>query len=194
MPNRREIFATAALCVLCAGVLLALVQPASADGTKPRYSSEAALKEKMQIISLKKGVIFYRGATWRWQDTMLANRTPTAYHERWAKGVAYLRWLAKLWIKRSQRAKQKASNPPHRAAWQCIHRYEGVWNDPGSPYYGGLQMDLSFQRAYGWRLLRSKGTADSWTPLEQMWVAEKAYRSGRGFYPWPNTARFCGLI
>jgi hypothetical protein len=27
-----------------------------------------------------------------------------------------------------------------------------------------------------------------------MWVAERAYRSGRGFYPWPNTARACGLI
>jgi hypothetical protein len=27
-----------------------------------------------------------------------------------------------------------------------------------------------------------------------MWIAEKAYRAGRGFYPWPNTARYCGLI
>lgn len=25
-------------------------------------------------------------------------------------------------------------------------------------------------------------------------VAERARRSGRGFYPWPNTARECGLI
>jgi hypothetical protein len=25
-------------------------------------------------------------------------------------------------------------------------------------------------------------------------VAERAYRSGRGFYPWPNSARACGLI
>jgi len=32
------------------------------------------------------------------------------------------------------------------------------------------------------------------SPLEQMWVAERAYRNGRGFYPWPNTARYCGLI
>jgi hypothetical protein len=27
-----------------------------------------------------------------------------------------------------------------------------------------------------------------------MWAAERAHRSGRGFYPWPNTARYCGLI
>jgi hypothetical protein len=55
-------------------------------------------------------------------------------------------------------------------------------------------MDVSFQSNYGGILLTRKGTADNWTPLEQMWVAERAFRSGRGFYPWPNTARYCGLI
>jgi hypothetical protein len=55
-------------------------------------------------------------------------------------------------------------------------------------------MDLSFQRTYGGELLRSKGTADNWSPVEQMWVAERAHRSGRGFTPWPNTARYCGLL
>lgn len=55
-------------------------------------------------------------------------------------------------------------------------------------------MDIQFQASYGRSLLRTKGTADRWTPLEQMQVAEKAYSSGRGFYPWPNTARYCGLI
>ena len=88
------------------------------------------------------------------------------------------------------------SHPPHRRAWLCIHRYEetdGRWTDSGAPYYGGLQMDLGFQRAYGRYLLGRKGTAEHWTPLEQMWVAERAHRT-RGFYPWPNTARYCGLI
>jgi len=27
-----------------------------------------------------------------------------------------------------------------------------------------------------------------------MWVAERAHRAGRGFTPWPNTARSCGLL
>ena len=89
---------------------------------------------------------------------------------------------------------RRALNVPHRTAWLCIHRYEGSWNDPNPPYYGGLQMDLHFQRTYAPALLRLKGTADHWTPLEQMWAAERARRSGRGFYPWPNTARYCGLI
>jgi hypothetical protein len=54
-------------------------------------------------------------------------------------------------------------------------------------------MDVEFQRTYGLDLLRAKGTAEHWTPLEQMWVAEHAYRT-RGFWPWPNTARYCGLL
>ena len=89
---------------------------------------------------------------------------------------------------------RRALNVPHKDAWLCIHHYEGSWSDPNPPYYGGLQMDLGFQRTYGGALLRAKGTADHWTPLEQMWVAERAHRAGRGFYPWPNTARYCGLI
>jgi hypothetical protein len=75
----------------------------------------------------------------------------------------------------------------------CIHHYEGSWTDPNAPYYGGLQMDVEFQRTYGLYLYRSKGTADHWTALEQMWVAERAFRT-RGYWPWPNTARYCGLL
>jgi hypothetical protein len=55
-------------------------------------------------------------------------------------------------------------------------------------------MNLDFQRTYGPELLRRKGTANKWSAVEQMWVAERAHRSGRGFHPWPNTARYCGLI
>ena len=87
---------------------------------------------------------------------------------------------------------RKAENPPHMAACLCIHRYEGSWTT-GGPYYGGLQMDLGFQHSYGPWLLRTKGTADHWTPLEQLWTAAKAAKS-RGFWPWPNTARSCGLL
>lgn len=83
---------------------------------------------------------------------------------------------------------------PHRAAWLCIHSYEGSWTDPNPPFWGGLQFDWSFMQTYGPELLRAKGTADHWTSEEQMQVAERAYRSGRGFHPWPNTARKCGLL
>jgi hypothetical protein len=77
----------------------------------------------------------------------------------------------------------------------CIHRYEGAWDaHTGNGYYGGLQMDMSFMRHYAPPSLLQKGTADNWSPVEQMWVAERAFQEGRGFYPWPNTARECGLI
>ncbi len=55
-------------------------------------------------------------------------------------------------------------------------------------------MDRGFMRSYAPAVLLRRGWADRWNPLEQMWVAERAHRSGRGFYPWPNTARMCGLI
>jgi len=103
-------------------------------------------------------------------------------------------WLRDAWRLRAERARHRAHHPPHLAEWRCIHRWEGAWTDPNSPYFGGLQMDIAFQRAYAPRLLRHKGTADHWAPYEQMWVAERALRVGRGFHPWPLTARRCGLI
>jgi hypothetical protein len=132
----------------------------------------------------------WRHETWRWQRTMgqpkLLRQLRHAPSDLGPKLQA--------WKRVATRTRYKAQNPPHKLQWLCIHRYEGSWTDPNGPYYGGLQMDLSFQRRYGAHLLRRKGTADHWTPLEQMWVAERAHRAGRGFYPWPNTARSCGLL
>lgn len=103
------------------------------------------------------------------------------------------------WVQRHmaahKRAKGKCLLPvrmPH--AWACIHRYEGSWQDDGDPYWGGLQMDRGFMETYAPQWLLAKGFANHWTPNQQMWVAERAYFSGRGFWPWPNTARFCGLL
>jgi hypothetical protein len=106
--------------------------------------------------------------------------------------AAQLRQLARRWQHRAHEAWWHAKHPPELRDWMCIHRYEGSWVDSGGPYWGGLQMDLSFQQAYGGWLLRHKGTADHWSPLEQIWVAVRASHS-RGFSPWPNTARDCGL-
>jgi len=103
-------------------------------------------------------------------------------------------WELRAWKRTLQITTIVFGGPPNRSAWMCIHHYEGAWNDPNPPFWGGLQMDSGFQATYGAFLLRLKGTADHWTPLEQIWTAEYARRSGRGFYPWPNTARYCGLI
>lgn len=77
----------------------------------------------------------------------------------------------------------------------CIHRYEGRWDaNTGNGYYGGLQMDLSFQRAYGREFLAAFGTANNWPIPIQIAVAVRAHLSGRGWGPWPSTARRCGLV
>lgn len=81
------------------------------------------------------------------------------------------------------------------SAFLCIHRYEGAWNaNTGNGYYGGLQMDRRFQSLYGSDYVARWGTADNWPAWAQLQAAVRAYQSGRGFYPWPNTARVCGLI
>ena len=41
--------------------------------------------------------------------------------------------------------------------WMCIHRYEGAWNDVGGPYWGGLQMNITFQQHYGGLALPAEG-------------------------------------
>lgn len=85
---------------------------------------------------------------------------------------------------------------PRFGSWVCIHDHEGAWNDRGDPFWGGLQMDQTFQRTYGPDLIRhysadgSAGLADEWTEAEQIIVAERAYAT-RGFGPWPNTRRPC---
>jgi len=136
-----------------------------------------------------------RHTTWHWQKVMGVKMTPASHSALRASNTKYRRWVLELWHKRANRAQRLARSVPHRSQWLCIHRGEGAWNaHTGNGYYGGLQMDLSFQRSYGGYLLRVRGTADNWSSYEQMWVAERAFRSGRGFYPWPNTARACGLI
>ena len=132
--------------------------------------------------------------TWRWQRLMGKPRTWTSGSAHRSTDASYRHWVLRLWKKRAVRARRRAAKPPLRSAWLCIQRHEARWNDPNPPYYGGLQMDIHFQRLYGADLLRRKGTANNWTPVEQMWVAVRAYRRGRGFFPWPNAARACRLI
>jgi resuscitation-promoting factor RpfA len=85
---------------------------------------------------------------------------------------------------------------PYYDAFMCIAEHEsgGRWDvATGNGYYGGLQMDIGFQRTYAPGLYRTKGTADHWTTEEQIRAAGRAVAS-RGFTPWPNTARMCGLL
>jgi hypothetical protein len=178
----------ALLAALALGV--AVVPRATA---REQAAVHAAAADRVRLTRVLTGIAARRDETWRWQRLMYRPRTPFSGTAQPVGGLAYKRWVLDLWRRRAVAARRQALNPPHRRQWLCIHRYEGSWDDPRAPYYGGLQMDREFQSTYGPDLLRRKGTADHWTPLEQMWVAERAYRT-RGFWPWPNTARYCGLL
>jgi hypothetical protein len=136
----------------------------------------------------------YQRATWGWQRLMGVARTPDRRRYLQTRDLRYRRHVLAQWRRRAIRAKRLANNPPHERQWRCLQRYEGPWKDQHDPYWGGLQMDRTFMRQYAPHYLLRRGWAHRWTPLEQMWVGERALRAGRGFYPWPNTARMCGLI
>jgi hypothetical protein len=168
--------------------------PARARALQASRSTSHAAGEEAALRYLGKQVRTYQRETWRWQVLMGVPRTDTYGRVLMELSVPDAEKAVALWRRHAADARRQAQHPPHLGAFLCIHEYEASWTDAGGPYYGGLQMDYGFMEHYGSSLLRTKGTADHWTPIEQIWVAERAYRSGRGFYPWPNTARYCGLI
>jgi hypothetical protein len=185
----------------CACALAALVSATAlgSDSDPPPPAQPAMTTEEGQetetgepqpdLAMVQRVIQRHRREAWYWQRVMgrpltrqLANVSTEAQQH------------LEAWRRLALSMRRRAQNPPHKQAWLCIHHFEGSWRDPNPPYFGGLQMDVQFQRTYGAAIFRLKGTADHWTPIEQMWAAERAHRSGRGFYPWPNTARYCGLI
>ena len=118
--------------------------------------------------------------------------------------LAEMRRLAysRLKVIRAQRkvlARKFAYDPGHwlEQAFLCIYTHErgrGGWaTRTGNGFYGGLQMNAGFQQTYGWPFWRVLGTADLWPPSVQLAVAIRGWFD-RGFHPWPNTARRCGLL
>jgi hypothetical protein len=79
-----------------------------------------------------------------------------------------------------------AQKPRHMRMWLCIHGKEAAWTDNASnnPHYGGLQMGWWFMRTYAPDLLRRFGTANHWSPLAQIWVAENAWKRERYSMSW----------
>jgi hypothetical protein len=169
------------------------------SGSDPATSATAATATAELGNYLLPAIARYRKATWRWERLMGIRRTRSYRAAERTNDPSRRLLILRGWKAKAAKRRRQALNPPRLRAWLCIHRHErhprmGWRTATGNGYYGGLQMDISFQRTYGWDLLRRKGTANRWTALEQIWVAERAYRSGRGFSPWPNTARYCGLI
>jgi hypothetical protein len=199
--------------ILACGLLLAfagMATAAAAAGSSTESSSTTTtsttattttvttVESRLRAIAhWNRHIRSFRAGTRRWL-TVIHGRPPVSVARLLAVrstggSVARLRRLANTWRHREHAVWWRANHPPRLGAWMCIHRYEGSWTDSGGPYWGGLQMNLGFQETYGGWLLRHKGTADHWSPLEQIWVAVRASHS-RGFSPWPNTARYCGVL
>ncbi len=155
--------------------IVALGQVSSGDGAAPAATSEKA-KSCRQIDACRRAVA--------WNQ------------KRVARLEHALAWQKDQRRKLAHRLLQVTKPVEHLREWTCIHEREGAWNaNTGNGYHGGLQMDSSFMRTYGADMIRKYGGgAELWTPRDQMIVAERAHDAGRGFHPWPNTARACGYI
>ena len=191
----------ATACVLSMALIAGVYAPASIAEDAPEPPPVETPTEPETDVGnlLLAQIVKYRKETWRWERLMRVQRTRTSRVAERTSDREQRELILNAWREKAEKRRRQAANPPRRRQWMCIHRYErhphqGWATATGNGYYGGLQMDISFQRTYAPELLRQKGTANKWTALEQMWVAERAYRSGRGFHPWPNTARSCGLI
>jgi hypothetical protein len=196
--------------ILACGLLLAFAglttAAAAATASKAKPSSTTATSTTVATTAARTGpsrwelrtaavwrrhIQRFRADTRHWLTVMRGQPPANVSRSPATRSFARLRQLVRQWRHRAHRAWWQATHPPNLQSWLCIHRYEGSWADSDSPYWGGLQMDLGFQQTYGGWLLSHKGTADHWSPLEQIWVAVRAART-RGFSPWPNTARYCG--
>jgi hypothetical protein len=184
---RRQLVRTAVAAVVALGLAAAGLTTADVGRTAPEKVDPSA---GGVVRKIKR----YQRATWRWQRLMGVPRTPNRKRYLKVRDRKYRIYVLRQWRRRAIRAQRRAHNPPNERHWRCLQRYEGPWRDAWDPYWGGLQMDRTFMRQYAPRHLLRRGWANTWTPVEQMWVAERAVRSGRGFYPWPHTARMCGLI
>jgi hypothetical protein len=191
---RRFLTASAALLAL-----VAVAGTAMGADVVPAISTKIDTQHVQQTIG--RSALAYYGTeisrftkeTWHWQRLTGAKLTPAPTRTLSSLTSSAVQRTATEWRLRLAAAHDKALHPPHLQQFLCIHHYEGSWTDTGEPYYGGLQMDRGFQQTYGGWLYATKGTADHWTPIEQIWIAEKALKS-RGYWPWPNTARYCGLL
>jgi hypothetical protein len=187
---RRSIFACGLLLAL-AGIPSAVATAAGGTGTQAPALHEA--RARAHSIAYWSGAARRaHAATARWLTVVRGRPPQLSFDTPRNASPRAVRNLARIWHRRWIAASRLAHHPPQLRIWNCIHHYEGSWSDPNAPYWGGLQMDYSFQSAYGGWLLRHKGTANNWPPLAQIWVAVRAWRV-RGFAPWPNTARACGV-
>jgi Transglycosylase-like domain len=190
-------------------VWLALALPTTvAASTRPQSHQDPSTTSCHLGCHVKRQRVAVRSLRRRIVKRALASYLPRprAAHLSW-RPRQVRRELA-WWARADRRTRRLARVPvslriPRWHEWHCIAHYESrsFWamsptSDPpsGGAYWGGLQMDIDFMHSYGEDMIRRHNgdLADTWTPAEQITVANRAWQS-RGYAPWPNTSRDCGL-
>lgn len=214
MPRHR-LAAVAAAIIAVAAAVSAPPSSTAPKAAAKQSNTQRQLRNEAAMRYLSHKIRRFQKQAWYWQE--LTNQ-PWARGPKRALATASIQRaqeLVRYWQLHAARAWMRARHVPYKAQWLCIHSYEGSWQDGSYPYWGGLQMDRTFMATYGADVVRHYGgvlkrapdplhggqvtlqafggEANYWSRLEQMWVAERA-RVKRGFYPWPKTARMCGLI
>ena len=145
------------LLVAVAGLAAALslgavLVPQSAEANRAQVRKVQAAKRARKLAVVAEldrtltGIHAKRDETWRWQDVMSASHVRYGGYAERSHNLRYTKSVLALWKNRAWQVRRQAQNPPRLRDWMCIHRYEGSWNDPNGPYYGGLQMDMSFMQ------------------------------------------------
>ena len=192
--------------IVATGLLAAaLVETGREDGAASMSAAPQAAAESPQpdrsgrlgrCPDFRRGLAFYGRSIARWRFQLGARSSRLAAQPRPGTHCRHVRRHAIRARLRSARLRI-AFRDWYREAyerWECIHHYEGSWSaNTGNGYYGGLQMDWSFMRAYGSEYLARWGHAGGWPVWAQLRTAERA-RAVRGYWPWPTTARWCGLL
>jgi hypothetical protein len=193
-------YATAVLiCLLTFATATATTVAATLPGRGSAAAHAAGDEASAAVRALRHQIRVTRGLALRDAFAAALPAPPHGHAERRAATIPELvpilvRWQGRLTHYRAAYARRE----PTLQGFACIHRYEGPWNavsDSDPTYYGGLQMDRTFEVDYGDGVLSTHGgrDANAWSAHDQLMVAMRAYRA-TGYAPWPNTAAACGLL
>jgi Transglycosylase-like domain len=202
MSATSEVSVRVALLTLVSFVLsLPQAAPVQAQDETPIELKTGKGKKAPGCRPARRGLVFYRLRHSSWSQMRgisaradLSIPRSCARTRRLAEIWRWQAWIARYRYQRWQEGRLQRERRALYEKWRCIHEHEGAWDaNTGNGYYGGLQMDVTFQRSHGLRFYERWGTADQWPVWAQLEAAEDAYRT-RGFTPWPNTARMCGVL
>ena len=156
------------LLALLTGVATALVPQATARqhvAGAVRTVQAAKQVAPPESTALLRTIESHRDETWRWQRVMQRPRTPYSDSAR-ADVESRLPQVGGRAVAASGDRRPRPWRNGRRTgtSGSASTATKGRGPIPSAPYYGGLQMDMEFQRTYGLALYRAKGTADHWTP------------------------------